>query len=336
MDDHFDRRLARNGIEDPVATADDLLGEVRRVNGIAVLDYHVRGMNGDFYPRYGPWLESYLARISDTGIACMQPRDLARAYTKYERSLERESIDRTPAQTSAHRASGLPKLEIVPLREQDIAAVARLHCQFFGSGEVHGHSIAKLGPQPLSGLFYRPNLDNPHFHCDVARVDDEVVAWSVYATRRQEVFRYPLRNELFGMARSAVGSVLKRPVNAVSLLRNLRYAVGERLPVDSEVEGWWIVAGVLPRYRSQGFEQAVGANIASTLFDRMEQTMMEVGCKAWYGVVRPENQAINRFLLQREARPVANAQAQGLEMTYYVKHLSGVPEPAHVDESGRS
>jgi hypothetical protein len=95
MDDHFDRRLVKNGIVDPVAAADTLLGAVRSTGGVAVLDYHARGMNEDFFPRYGRWLREYLERVGNSDLVCITPRDMALRYREYEQSVEETSLDQT-------------------------------------------------------------------------------------------------------------------------------------------------------------------------------------------------------------------------------------------------
>jgi hypothetical protein len=99
------------------------------------------------------------------------------------------------------------------------------------------------------------------------------------------------------------------------------YLFGERLPFLDGVQGWWIVAGVEPDYRTKAFEERAGGPIASRLFDRMEEGLRAAGCQSWYGVVRPDNVPINRFLQRRGAREVGMSAAQGLSMRYYVRRL---------------
>jgi hypothetical protein len=57
----------------------------------------------------------------------------------------------------------------------------------------------------------------------------------------------------------------------------------------------------------------------------MESHMRAVDCVAWYGAVRPDNPPINSFLQRRGATVVGTANAQGLEMRYYVRRYSGQP-----------
>lgn len=106
MDDHFDRRLAMNHIADPAAPEAEvtaqteghalrLLDAARATGGIAIVDYHVRGMNADFFPRYGPWLERFAEKHLDSSLALAAPRDFARQYREYEQRLHAVSSDRT-------------------------------------------------------------------------------------------------------------------------------------------------------------------------------------------------------------------------------------------------
>lgn len=95
MDDHFDRRLARNGIADPDTAARRLLDVARETRGIVVVDYHSRGMNTDFYPRYGQWLDQFTARHLDRSVRGMTPGEIHRAFLVREAILERASLDTT-------------------------------------------------------------------------------------------------------------------------------------------------------------------------------------------------------------------------------------------------
>jgi hypothetical protein len=104
MDDHFDRRLEKNGIvagahREPeirkrtMAHANLLLDPVRRSGGVAVVDYHARGMNADFYPRYGPWLRDFAGMHLDSSFHFATPAELAEMYDGYLAVLDRASVD---------------------------------------------------------------------------------------------------------------------------------------------------------------------------------------------------------------------------------------------------
>jgi hypothetical protein len=101
MDDHFDRRLARNHISNPDAAAKLLLDVARDTRGIVVIDYHSRGMNRDFYPRYGPWLSRFVEQHLDGSFSCLTPWEIATAFLERERELQRHSIDQTIDATDA-------------------------------------------------------------------------------------------------------------------------------------------------------------------------------------------------------------------------------------------
>jgi hypothetical protein len=91
MDDHFDRRLAYNHIEDPAACARELLRATTRTGGVAVVDYHVRGMNSDFYPRYGPWLMRLLDDYPAGSLEFHRPLDICERFVDYDRRLHSNS-----------------------------------------------------------------------------------------------------------------------------------------------------------------------------------------------------------------------------------------------------
>ena len=148
-----------------------------------------------------------------------------------------------------------------------------------------------------------------------------MIGFSVYTTKRQSVFRYFLRHQPIRVLGNLIQLIGRNPRTLVAMVSNFRYLLSEELPWEGEVSGWWLVAGVRPEYRTREFEGRTGIRVAAQLFDQMEEVMQRDGCPAWYGVVRPDNTAINLFLQRRGAQLVANAQAQGMEMSYYVKIL---------------
>ena len=95
MDDHFDRRLASNGITDADAVAKGLIDTARETRGIIVVDYHSRGMNADFYPRYGPWIRRFAERHLEDSFDFATGAELAASYLRYEASLDSLSTDLT-------------------------------------------------------------------------------------------------------------------------------------------------------------------------------------------------------------------------------------------------
>ncbi len=124
MDDHFDRRLAMNGVTDPGAAARGLLDAVRETGGVAVVDYHSRGMNGAVYPRYGPWLAGLARQHLASGWDHATPGALVERYLGYERSLSDASSDLTrvvPTQVRGASQAAAP-LDVGPLASGEAAA----------------------------------------------------------------------------------------------------------------------------------------------------------------------------------------------------------------------
>lgn len=321
MDDHFDRRLARNGIADPEAAAREILDTARHTEGAAVVDYHSRGMNVEFYPRYGPWFTRFAEREFDGTLAFRTGGEILEAYLAHEAQLAAVSADETAAEDVALSPAPV-RLEVRLATKSDHAEVAELHHALFGDADFNGHSIAALGPRFLRDAFYGLNADNTGLRVVVARADGRVVGFSVYATNREGLFAHMLRRHPAGLVAGAAGAVLERPSAVGTLAANLRYLREEQPAFLADVTGWWIVAGVHPDARSRRFERRAGARVAQAMFDVMEADMRAVGCGAWYGVVRPDNAAINAFLQRQGASVAGRGRSQGLEMVYYVKPLA--------------
>ncbi|NIU02177.1 MAG: hypothetical protein GWN01_15120 [Nitrosopumilaceae archaeon] len=322
MDDHFDRRLAKNNIENPNEFAQNLLKTTKSVSGIVITDYHVRGMNFDFFPRYGKWLIDFARKNFDSSTRFMTTEDLVNDYLQYENILNLESIDHTDVnqiEVTETLLSRDSQLEVRAVNESELGVVAKMHYELFGTGEMHGYSIAKLGMEFLHQIFYCLNLDNPYFCCDVAIYKSKIVGFSVYTINHTHIFREMIRRHFVKIGITSATLMLKRPSTIISVIKNFRYVFGETLPQLDEVDGWWIVAGVHPEYRSAEFKKKTGIHIAQKMFDKMEEFMRTNGCKTWYGVVHPENHAINLFLKRRNAIEIGMAQSQGMTMRYYVK-----------------
>ncbi|MEQ1690826.1 MAG: hypothetical protein ABMA00_06040 [Gemmatimonas sp.] len=95
MDDHFDGRLAQNGITDPDTVAQRIVQTARETGGVTVVDYHSRGMNADIYPRWGPWLSRFAERQLDAQIAFRTPTEILNEYRSVESVLDSISVDET-------------------------------------------------------------------------------------------------------------------------------------------------------------------------------------------------------------------------------------------------
>ena len=97
MDDHFDRRLAVNGIADPTDFARGLVHTASKLGGTIVVDYHLRGMNADFYPRYGEWLKNFVREELDSSVSFQTAGEIVRQHRDYEARLDVGSLDSTVA-----------------------------------------------------------------------------------------------------------------------------------------------------------------------------------------------------------------------------------------------
>jgi len=330
MDDHFGRRRAVNGIADPDAVAAKILETARATGGTAVVDYHSRGMNADFYPEYGPWLARFAARELGQGIAFRTAAELAAEYREVERRLAAVSVDEAVPASPSIRPP-LPRLEVGPLAAADARAAAQLHTELFGDADFNGHSVATLGQGFLEHAFYRYSIDNPGLHALVARADGRVVGFFVYATVRAGVFGHLLRRHPVGLTLAAAGSLLGRPSRLPAFLANLRYMQQEAPDFLKDVSGWCVVVGVHPDARSPRFEARYGARVAVALFDAAEAHLQAAGCNGWYVAVRPDNAAVQGLLRRRGAVEAGTAESQGLQMRYFVKRFAGGPSVAPVD-----
>lgn len=327
MDDHFDRRLAKNRIDDPDAVATSLLDAARATRGIAVVDYHSRGMNGEFFPRYGPWLARFAQEHFDATLRGMTPGEIHDTFVSREAALERGSADATrPALSPAVATAAAPRVPhfvIERYRAEDCPALGQMHFELLGDPARNGHSLATVGPGFMADAFYRLSLDNPHFHCDVARVDGRVAGFHVFTSDAGSLTSFLVRRHPVGLAIAALRSIVHRPRALAALLRNVRYLGGETLPFLAGVRGWWIVAGIPPEFRSREFEAAIGGSIAHMMMARMEATYRAEGVDRWYVVVPPDNIPSTIFVQRCGARHAGTAFAQGKEMRYYIKQLAG-------------
>ena len=132
MDDHFDRRLRKNGIQDANAHALGLVRAAQDTGGVVVVDYHARGMNSDFYPRYGPWIMEFVRKTLDSSVSFRTPREVAWQYDEYEKALEAHSADRadvscptpwiTTPQSSCDIHFGTESMSVDFLRPEESAA----------------------------------------------------------------------------------------------------------------------------------------------------------------------------------------------------------------------
>jgi len=207
-------------------------------------------------------------------------------------------------------------------RAADCAELGRMHFELLGDPVRNGLSLATVGPEFMADAFYRLSLDNPHFHCDVARVGGTIAGFHVFTSEASSLTSFLVRRHPLGLTLAALRSILRRPRSLLAILRNLRYLGGERLAFLAGVKGWWIVAGIPPEFRTKAFEQTIGGSIAHMMMARMEDTFRAEGVDRWYVVVPPDNIASTIFVQRCGAVHRGTASAQGKEMRYYIKEMA--------------
>lgn len=215
-----------------------------------------------------------------------------------------------------------PHFVIERYRDGDCTELGRLHCELLGDPARNGFSLATIGPAFMADAFYRLSLDNPDFHCDVARLDGRIIGFHVFTSRADSVSSFLVKSHPLGLALAAIRSLLRQPRSLIAIFRNLRYVGGEQHSFLDGVRGWWIVAGVPKEFRGADFEATVGGSIAHQMLARMEERLRADGVAAWYVVVPPDNVPSTIFVQRCGARHEGTAMAQGKEMRYYVKRLA--------------
>jgi hypothetical protein len=94
MDNQYDGRLAENGIADPIAHAKALLAHVHATGGVAVIDYHVRGMSPAF--PWGAWLRGWLPDARPRAMRGDTPERVARSVRATAAALAAASREALP------------------------------------------------------------------------------------------------------------------------------------------------------------------------------------------------------------------------------------------------
>jgi hypothetical protein len=90
MDDHYDGRVIDHGLV-PEAHARLLLDQAAESGGVAVVDYHVRGMNERFFPNWGAWLKGFLPGARPAGMVGRTPAEIAAAWKSHTQRLTKAS-----------------------------------------------------------------------------------------------------------------------------------------------------------------------------------------------------------------------------------------------------
>lgn len=209
----------------------------------------------------------------------------------------------------------------------EVPDVARLHFDFFGTGEMHGTSIANFGIEFLEEVFYRLNLDNPYLFVDVARYKGEIIAFSVYASDGKRVFRETLRRHFVRVALALLKVGIRKPVIVLGHIVSNLQLLGERVPEAIRgVRAWYFLLGVKKEYRNREFKQRTGIWIAGELWKHMEDTLREQGCDQFWTAVGAHNGPMNELHRRWNMELVATGMAQGLPANYYRKSLVGQPQ----------
>src|SRR5688572_22190487 len=136
----------------------------------------------------------------------------------------------------------MSEFEVGGMRPEEVPVVAGMHHDFFGTGEMHGTSIANLGRDFLEEVFYRLNLDNPYFFVDVARYQGEIIAFSVYTSDDRKVFRYTLRRHFSAIVRALLKLAVRRPfVLASHMVGNLRFLTDTKPKPVRKIRAWYLL-----------------------------------------------------------------------------------------------
>jgi len=209
-------------------------------------------------------------------------------------------------------------VEIGALKPDECAAVAELHASFFGEGHGQGHSIAMLGPEFLERGFYRPNLDNPHLFVDVARHQGELIAFSVYSSDHQRVFRYTIRHHPFALAAATLEAALRRPLRTAQKLAGNFMFLSDSLPPETRaIPAWFLLLAVKPRYRTREFQEQSGVWIAGAFKQRLEENLRTRGCLEYWAAPALANPTAIAFYERIHATRFAEGIVQGERCVYY-------------------
>jgi len=225
-----------------------------------------------------------------------------------------------------NETASLPEFEVRPMRPEDVGAVARMHRGFIENGEFRGYSIANLGLDFLEKVFYRLNMDNPHFFADVALFRGEVIGFIVYASDRR-VFRETLRRHSVAIAFATAKMVLRHPVKFTRHIWGNLGLLTDALPAEvKEAHGWGFLMGVKPEYRRIRLELGKGVWPAGELWKNMERTLRAKGCDQVWTVAGDHNSKMLLLHRLQGMEPVAEGRVQGLPSTYFRKFLKDTPK----------
>lgn len=249
MDDHFDRRLARNGITDPDSVARELLGAVRASGGVAVVDYHSRGMNTAVYPRYGAWLRTFAFANLDRSIKCMTPSEVLAAWLEHEEGLSADSSDRLGADSPGVSLTAREETAVRQVSPADATAIARIYMEAFPSLR-----LSRLGAEFATRYISRL-LSAPQAIGVVAEsLSGECLGFAIgYSGLSADVQRWLFRRPV-EMAWAATAAVARRPALLVDILRG---AAAQGAPTLDANGAFLVSIAVSRESHGQGFGRAL-------------------------------------------------------------------------------
>jgi hypothetical protein len=217
---------------------------------------------------------------------------------------------------------GSDTFEVGAMRPDEVAAVAQMHYDFFGVGEMHGHSIANFGPGFLERVFYRLNLDNPYWFVDVARFNGKIIAFSAYTSERNKVFRYTLRKHFMRIGWHMFGNFVRHPIKVIThVIGNLAFLTDGVPDELKQIQGLWLLLAVYPEYRSREFKERTNIFVADAMWDQMENTLRAHNCAEICSSPGRHNAPINGLFAKHNAELVTCVPVQGIPSNYYRKRL---------------
>lgn len=274
MDDHFDRRLAENRIAEPELAARALLDVVRATAGVAVVDYHSRGMNKAVYPRYGEWLRAFAAENLDRRTKCLTPTELVAMWLEHEKGLMEASEDRLGADVPVSPRP-VATLRVRRAAPDDAGAIARIYIDAFPALR-----LSRMGAAFAARYFER--LLRASQSLGVVALDErgECAGFAVgYAGRSQEIRRWLLRRPI-GLALSAAGSVMRRP----GLLFDIFRGAAAQGTVVSDARGAFLVSIAIAK-------ASRGAGTGRMLLTAFVEDALRAGAETVWLEVAPDREA---------------------------------------------
>jgi hypothetical protein len=218
------------------------------------------------------------------------------------------------------------EFEIRAIRLNEARAAAAMHFEFFGGPEVTRWSMLKLGSKFLETVFYRLNLDNPHFFALGAFMGGELVGLQVFTTDRQKLFRHLVQRHGLELLFRVLQVTIDRP------LVLFRYMIAKaplfKPEIPDEVQripAVLLLMLVRPEVRTKSFLARTGIWVGGELMEAMERIMREKGCREYWSETTVDNSFVHNLARRIGARCVGEARRQGVLLRFIV---APVPETA--------